>query len=73
MNTNAAPVNGPRMAWWVIGTVATVCISAVTGALATLRNNSERIAVLESQINDTRIHLRNIEAKLDNLIDRRRH
>ena len=52
MNTNAAPVNGPRMAWWVIGTVATVCISAVTGALATLRN---------------------IEAKLDNLIDRRRH
>ena len=43
---------------------------AGAGAYQTLRSNTERIAVLESQLRDTDQRLDRIERKIDRLIDR---
>ena len=58
--------------WYIIGTVTTIGMGVGAGTFATLRNNSERIAVLESQLSDTRHQLQRIESKLDHLLDHER-
>jgi hypothetical protein len=67
--TSPTPLNGSKLLWWVIGTVTTLAVGATTGTLATLRSHTERIAVLESQLSDTRHQLQRIEGKLDHLLD----
>jgi hypothetical protein len=64
-----APLNGAKLTWWIIGTVTTLVIGLSSGALSSLRNHTERIAVLESQLSDTRYQLQRIERKLDQLLD----
>jgi hypothetical protein len=67
---NGSPaLNGSKLMWWIIGTVTTIGMGVGAGTFATLRNNSERIAVLESQLSDTRHQLQRIEHKLDHLLD----
>jgi hypothetical protein len=62
-------LNGTKLLWWIIGTLTTVMMGVGAGTFATLRNNSERIAVLESQLTDTRHQLQRIEQKLDHLLE----
>ncbi len=69
MNNTSAPLNGSKVVWWVIGTVTTVAMGVGAGTFSTLRTSSERIAVLESQVADTRLHLQRIEGKLDRLLE----
>jgi len=68
MNGNPS-LNGTKLLWWIIGTLTTVMMGVGAGTFATLRNNSERIAVLESQLVDTRHQLQRIEQKLDHLLE----
>jgi hypothetical protein len=69
MNNANPPLNGGKLVWWLIGTVTTVVLGVGAGTFSTLRSNSERIAVLESQVADTRQHLQRIERKLDRLLE----
>jgi len=70
MNSTIPSLNGTKFVWWIIGTVTTIVMWVGAGTFATLRNNTERIAVLESQVSDTRHHLQRIERKLDRLLER---
>jgi hypothetical protein len=65
----ATPLNGAKLTWWIIGTVTTLVVGLSSGALSSLRNHTERIAVLESQLSDTRHQLQRIEHKVDQLLD----
>lgn len=69
MNNPNTPLNGNKVVWWVIGTVTTITMGVGAGTFSTLRTSSERIAVLESQVADTRLHLQRIERKLDRLLE----
>jgi hypothetical protein len=69
MNNPGPPLNGSKVLWWIVGTVTTLVMGVGAGTFSTLRANSERIAVLESQVADTRQHLQRIERKLDRLLE----
>jgi hypothetical protein len=61
--------NGNRSQWWLTTSVGAALIGMVFGAFTTIRTSAERIAVLETQVQDTRNQLRRIEAKLDHLLE----
>jgi hypothetical protein len=68
-STQPLPGNGNRLQWWLITSVGAALMGTVVGAFTTVRTSAERIAVLESQVQDTRNQLRRIEAKLDHLVE----
>jgi hypothetical protein len=68
-STNGTLGNG-RASAWIVGILSTLAVAAWTGTVQTVKSSSERIAVLESQIGDTRSKLERIEQKLDHLLDR---
>ena len=61
-----------KLSWWLIGLVTTMVLGAAGTTMRSVQNDGERIAVLESQVRDTREVLRAINAKLDKLLDHRR-
>jgi cell division protein FtsB len=67
---NGNGTNGGRLILWLVGLVFPLIAGAGAGAYQTLRSNTERIAVLESQLRDTDQRLERIERKIDRLIDR---
>jgi hypothetical protein len=69
MSATPTPLNGSKLIWWLVGTVSTLVLALSAGAMSNLRNHTERIAVLESRLSDTRLQLERIERKLDHLVD----
>jgi hypothetical protein len=70
--TNPANDNGNgngKTYWWTVGLLSTILVSAAGATLTTTQHHGERIAVLESQIQDTRTELQRINRKLDQLLD----
>jgi len=57
-NGNGTNGNGSRYYWWVMGLAATLLAGGVSSTLHRIISTSERLAVLET--------------KLDNLLDHRR-
>jgi hypothetical protein len=55
--------------WWILGTLTTLVLGIGSGTLATVRQHSERIAVLESQVGETKHQLDKIEQKIDRLLE----
>ena len=73
MSQQPTPANGNgKLSWWLIGLVTTMVLGAAGTTMRSVQNDGERIAVLESQVRDTREVLRAINAKLDKLLDHRR-
>jgi hypothetical protein len=70
---NAANGNGNgKLSWWLIGLLTTIGLGVAGGTIRSVQNDGERIAVLESQVKDTREELRTINQKLDKLLEHRR-
>jgi hypothetical protein len=61
-----------KLSWWLIGLVTTVVLGLAGSTMRSVQNDGERIAVLESQVRDTREELKAINLKLDKLLDHRR-
>jgi hypothetical protein len=72
MSETHTPLNGSKLIWWLVGTVSALVIALTSGTLSSLHNHTERIAVLESRLADTRLQLQRIESKLDHLLDQLR-
>jgi hypothetical protein len=66
---NGAPGNG-KPTTLVLGIVTTLGVAICTSTLQTVKNSSERIAVLESRMAETRDRLERIERKVDQILDR---
>jgi hypothetical protein len=71
VTTNLRHGNG-KLSWWLIGLVTTMVLGAAGTTMRSVQNDGERIAVLESQVRDTREELKAINLKLDKLLDHRR-
>jgi hypothetical protein len=54
-----------KLSWWLIGLVTTMVLGAAGTTMRSVQNDGERIAVLESQVRDTREELKAINLKLD--------
>ena len=67
----ALPANG-KNTWWIIGTLTTIVLAGSSGFLGSVyhqvRQHGENIAVMQSQMQDTRIELHEIHRKLDQLL-----
>ncbi len=66
--------NNGKTTWWIIGLLTTLVVgggsSWVGSVVNQMRYHGEHIAVLESQVRDTRDELTRINMKLDQLLDR---
>jgi hypothetical protein len=71
LQTNGNGANG-KLSWWLIGLVSTIILGAAGTTMRSVQNDGERIAVLESQVRDTRDELQRINRKLDQLLEHRR-
>ena len=71
LQTNGNGANG-KLSWWLIGLVSTIILGAAGTTMRSVKNDGERIAVLESQVRDTRDELQRINRKLDQLLEHRR-
>ena len=71
LQTNGNGANG-KLSWWLIGLVSTIILGAAGTTMRSVKNDGERIAVLESQVKDTRDELQRINRKLDQLLEHRR-
>jgi len=69
---NGTGANGNKLAFWLVGLIFPVLAGAGASTYQSLRSNTERIAVLESQLRDTDQRLERIERKIDHLLDRDR-
>jgi hypothetical protein len=58
-----------KLLWWIIGTLTTLLLGLGGGTLATVRLHSERIAILETQMLESRHQLDKIEHKLDRILE----
>jgi hypothetical protein len=67
---NGNTENGSKLVLWLVGLVFPLLAGAGASTYQSLRSNTERIAVLESQLHDTDQRLERIERKIDHLIDR---
>ncbi len=69
--------NGSRLTYWLFGILAPTLLGAVIGWVTTtsvrLASHAEHLAVLESQVKDTREELQRINTKLDRLLERKIH
>jgi hypothetical protein len=67
--------NNGKVAYWLLGILAPTLLGGVTGWVTStsvrLAHHGEHLAVLESQIKDTREELQRINQKLDRLLERR--
>lgn len=54
---------------WVIGTLTTLLLGIGGSTLTTVRQHSERIAVLETQMLESKHQLDRIEYKLDRILN----
>jgi hypothetical protein len=70
LQTNGNGANG-KLSWWLIGLVSTIILGAAGTTMRSVQNDGERIAVLESQVKDTRDELQRINRKLDQLLEHR--
>jgi hypothetical protein len=71
LQANGNGANG-KLSWWLIGLVSTIVLGAAGTTIRSVQNDGERIAVLESQVKDTRDELQRINRKLDQLLEHRR-
>ena len=66
-----------KLAYWLVGLVAPAVIGGagawITSTTNLVHRHAERLAVLESQIGDTRDELKRINRKLDQLLEFRRN
>jgi hypothetical protein len=60
-----------KLSWWLIGLVSTTVLGIAGTTIRSVQNDGERIAVLESQVKDTRDELQRINRKLDQLLEHR--
>jgi hypothetical protein len=77
LNTNnSANGNGNRLAFVLIGIFMPPLLAGTIGWITTANTrmtaHTERIAVIESQLKDTRDELQRINVKLDKLLDQQR-
>ena len=69
MTLPAIPANGNgKTFWWVLGLFTTVVMGIAGTTVTSVQHNAERIAVLESQVQDTRTELQRINHKLDQIL-----
>ncbi|HXG12264.1 MAG TPA: hypothetical protein VNK04_21090 [Gemmataceae bacterium] len=66
---SSTSANGTKVLWWIIGLLTSVLLAVGGGAVSVVKTSAERIAVLESQLMDTRQQLVLINQKLDRLLD----
>jgi hypothetical protein len=76
-NGNGAPAapnagESARTSNWVLGVLTTLAVALGTNLVQTVRVSGERVAVLESQVRDTRDRLARIEEKLDHLLEKKK-
>ena len=71
LQANGNGANG-ELSWWLIGLVSTTVLGVAGTTIRSVQNDGERIAVLESQVKDTRDELQRINRKLDQLLEHRR-
>jgi hypothetical protein len=67
---NNPTTNGNKVLWWIIGVLTTLLLAVGGGTVSTVKTSAERIAVLESQLMDTRQQLVLINQKLDRLLEK---
>ena len=70
LQANGNGANG-KLSWWLLGLVTTIVLGAAGTTIRSVQNDGERIAVLESQVKDTRDELQRINRKLDQLLEHR--
>ena len=68
LQANGNGANG-KLSWWLLGLVTTIVLGAAGTTIRSVQNDGERIAVLESQVKDTRDELQRINRKLDQLLE----
>jgi hypothetical protein len=67
---NSNGTNGTKLGYWLIGLLVPLLVGVSTSIFGTIRSNTERIGVLESEVHNTKVQLERIEHKLDRLIER---
>ena len=65
-----------RILWWIIGTLTSIVlgvgIGTSAGNRAQLDQHGQRLAVVETQLYETRTRLQRIESKIDRLLEQPR-